>query len=563
MPGGTSRFVVLWRAFLTQFFSSDAVTSDIQQRERLIWVLAFLLPPGLFLVIELFPAYELIARHFPERLDDLLARLAFLLVTYSMVGVGMLAVFVWDALVFERRDAMVLGPLPLSNTVVLAAKLAALGTLLSGGALAVNAITAVPFALVTANRMSLGVLLTHLAAHLIATLSAAAFVFGGLVCARAMLAIVAGPRLATVLGSALQFAFVCGLLCFLILIPAALSPERPPFLEPAAAAWAPTTWFLGAFEYLRGAPNPAFGPLAARAFTATAIVVCGGVLLSLAAFRFQVRSAVTPAASAGALGRARVARVIAHGLSGRNGAARGLAAFLLLTLARSRAQQTPVAISAAIGIALAVAGLSRAEDLESLMRPRTAVLWIPLLLTYWTAMGVRASFFVPSELAAAWAVRLNAPRCARARWIAVRSALAGFLIPPCIALSLALTPLVGWEYAFWHTLLAGAVTAVLIEGITLTVAHVPFTQPFPPGHLRLRTRWPLYLAGMYVCAYWPVRLGLHWPGSPSAIAPLIGVLLTTAYVIDVAGPRFRRAQAEPDGEDEAGDPDRAIVLALG
>ncbi len=558
------RFVVLWRAFLAQFFSSDTVASDVQQRERLIWVLAFLLPPGVFLVIQLFPTYELTARHFPEQLDELLARLAFLLVTYSMVGVGMLAVFVWDALVFDRRDAMILGPLPLPDVLVMSAKLAALGTLLLGGAVAVNLITALPFAFVTANRMSLGVLVTHLQAHLAATFAAAAFVFGVLVSSRAALAIVAGPRLAIVLGSALQFAFVCGLLCFLILIPAALSTTRPLFLDPDAAAWVPTTWFLGAFEFLRGSPEPAFRPLAMRAFTAAAGVVGGGLLLSIAAFRFQMRAAVTPAASAGALGRARVARGIARVLTRRDRAARGMAEFMLLTLARNRLQQTPVAVSAAIGIALVVAALSRVDSLDALMRPRTAVLWIPLLLTYWTAVGVRAAFFVASELPATWSFRLNGPEAGRARWIAVRSTLAGFLAPPALAVSAALiSMLVGWREAIWHTLLVGAVVAVLIECITLTITHVPFLQPFPPGHARLRTRWPLYVVGMYVCAYFPIRLELRWFDSPVALAMFIGVLVAVAIGIDVAGPRLQKRARELDDEEEVGDPDRVTVLALG
>ncbi len=66
-----------------------------------------------------------------------------------MVTTGLITVFIWDTLVFDKRDAMVLGPLPVRGTTVVFAKLAALATFLVGAALAVNVTSGVPFALVT------------------------------------------------------------------------------------------------------------------------------------------------------------------------------------------------------------------------------------------------------------------------------------------------------------------------------------------------------------------------------------------------------------------------------
>ena len=55
-----------------------------------------------------------------------------------MITTGLLTVFIWDTLVFDKRDAMVLGPLPLRGPTIVGAKLAALATFLVGAALAVN-----------------------------------------------------------------------------------------------------------------------------------------------------------------------------------------------------------------------------------------------------------------------------------------------------------------------------------------------------------------------------------------------------------------------------------------
>ena len=38
------------------------------------------------------------------------------------------------------------------------------------------------------------------------------------------------------------------------------------------------------------------------------------------------------------------------------------------------------------------------------------------------------------------------------------------------------------------------------------MAGVPFTRAYPPGHAKLKTRWHLYLLGMWAIAYVPVRM---------------------------------------------------------
>src|SRR5688500_20384962 len=88
-------------------------------------------------------------------------------VTYPMISIGLLTVFIWDTLVFDKRDAMVLGPLPLRGTTIVGAKLAALATFLVGTALAVNVISGVSFGWVTGTLD--GRILQHLAGHLSGT----------------------------------------------------------------------------------------------------------------------------------------------------------------------------------------------------------------------------------------------------------------------------------------------------------------------------------------------------------------------------------------------------------
>src|SRR5438093_4041075 len=143
----TSVFGVLCRAFFERFFASESVTSDVQLRQTLIWVLAFLLTPGVLLLLQLFPAYQYVVIrairfHTYDIVDDMLEWIAGIFVVYSMVTVGLATVFVWDTLSFDHRDAMVLGPLPLKGRTIITAKLVALGVFLLAAALPMNLLNA-------------------------------------------------------------------------------------------------------------------------------------------------------------------------------------------------------------------------------------------------------------------------------------------------------------------------------------------------------------------------------------------------------------------------------------
>ena len=111
------------------------------------------------------------------------------------------------------------------------------------------------------------------------------------------------------------------------------------------------------------------------------------------------------------------------------------------------------------------------------MRPRTIVLWIPMLLGYWMTIGVRASFFVPSELPASWTFRSNAPATSRSYWSGSRAAMMAFIIPPNVLLATVLTTaLLGWRTAAWHAVFVLLMLVALIDS-TLTIDHIPFTRP--------------------------------------------------------------------------------------
>src|SRR2546428_5973423 len=418
--------IVLCRAFFAQFFTSETVSSDDELRRQMFWILAFLLLPGILLMIELFFDYQGIVlrairyQQF-DHLDDTLEWVAFLYVTYSMVTVGLIAVCEWDALVFDRRDAMVLTPLPLRGATIVTAKIAALGAFLLAASTMVNLLNAVIFAFSTADRLGLEALVRHFAAIFTSTFAAAAFVFAALVMLRGVVGLLAGPRVAAALGSLLQFTFVLALLGIVILCPAVWRVPQRELVNPTVTGWLPSSWFLGLFEQIRGSRRIYFYPLATRAWMATAAVIAGAVLTSIAGFHRQMQLALAPATTARPGGIARFARMLARRLAARSSVAAATSDFILLT-----------------------------------------VLWIPLVLAYWLTVGCRAAFFVPSELPSAWTFGANAPARAAAYWSAVRAAMIAVVLPPTLVVTFVVTaPLVGWALAAWHTAFV-VLTAILI-----------------------------------------------------------------------------------------------------
>jgi hypothetical protein len=117
-PAWHSPFGVLCRTFFAQFFTSEIVTSDMRLRQAMTGVLAFLLMPGVMMMTGGVRELEMVALrarhlHASGMLEPVLGHLASALITYSLVTVSFIAILEWDALGFDRRDAMVLGPLPI------------------------------------------------------------------------------------------------------------------------------------------------------------------------------------------------------------------------------------------------------------------------------------------------------------------------------------------------------------------------------------------------------------------------------------------------------------------
>lgn len=555
LPSRPGTFRILWRVFVEQFAANESATSDIQTRRAIIGVITFLVVPGLFLMMRTMSGYEVMvkvarAKDMPQLVEGFLAQMAVLFVSYSMISTGLLTVFIWDTLVFDKRDAMVLGPLPLGGRTIVGAKLAALATFLLGTALAVNVVSGVSFGFVTGAID--GRILQHLAGHWAGTIGGAVFIFCALVIVRGLLVLLVSVHIAETVGSVLQFVFLSAVLCFMM-VPTATGQVLPPI-----------SWFAALFELIRGSSVPAVPGLGQFAIIGLPVSIAGAIAITCAGYWKQMRAALAP--SARVAGTARMRRRLAALIAGRDRAARATSDFVLTTLARSRVQQAPIAIAAALGVAIiSIAIVSREGGFAELRTPRTVVLWVPIVLGYWVVVGLRASFVIPTELKAAWAFRMHSQLPSASYWSGVRAAMFAFAIGPALLVNaLVVGPLLGWRIGAIHALVVTLAIAITAQFASLLVQGVPFTRAYPPGHAKLKTRWQLYLLGMWGIAYLPVRWEMPVLNDPRGLAGLLAQGLAVLVVLEIAGRhRARKWTLPPEPDFDDTDPESLTFLNLG
>ena len=77
-----------------------------------------------------------------------------------------------------------------------------------------------------------------------------------------------------------------------------------------------------------------------------------------------------------------------------------------------------------------------------------------------------------------------------------------------------------------------------------------FTRLYVPGHAKLKTRWPLYLLGMYAVAYLPVQVELLFLRSGASLLVLAVCITVAVALLDMIGRyaagRFTESPEDPD-----------------
>ena len=413
----------------------------------------------------------------PAGLSMFFLRQEHTLISTTMLVVGLFAVLSWDSTFPNRRDVLVLAPLPIRAHTLFLAKVAALATALSLTVVTLNIFTGVtwPFLLVPSNGGLLDLILSlapyrSLAAYWITMLSAGAFIFCSVLAVQGLALLL--PRRRFLLTSAfLQMAAFCLFVCVYFLEPSLTTSENQ-----ATLARLPSYWFLGMFQSLNGSMHPAMVPLARRAWMGLGIALLGaGVAFLLSYFRTLRKIVEEPD--------------IAPGSGGLNWSPRfgnsletAIVLFSLRTLLRSRQHRVVLASYLGIGFAIVLLFVRTPRAQQQLSADSMTVLFSTVVMMCFSVVGTRVVFSMPLDLRANWIFHITEVRGMQQYLAAIRRPLFVLAVAPVWAGSAALLLSIWpWRQALGHLSVLALWGAMLAYLCLHSFQKIPFTCSYLPG----------------------------------------------------------------------------------
>lgn len=480
------RFRVLYRQFLFRAVDLELLSASAQgDISKLLGQFASLLVFVSLLAALAALAFGGFDMPVPQRLAATWG-IEFFLIATTMLVVGLFAVLSWDSMFPDRRDVLVLAPLPVRARTLFLAKVAAVATALSLTVAALHSLAGLiwPLVLAPSHAGFLGVIRSF-AAYWITMLSAGAFVLCSLLCVQGLAALLP-RRLFLRISAILQIAAFCLLLSVYFLQPSLLTPEALTARQnQRLLAWMPSYWFLGLFQTLNGSPHPALNPLAWRAAISLAIAVFGAGAAFLLSYLRTLRKIIEePDITPGARGGHWLPPFGSPPMT-------ALVQFNIRTLLRSR--QHRLILSFFLGLAftivilyvktpLAQRNLLNMPGIDPWRQTNVPLLVLSIVMMWFAVIGTRVVFAMPTDLRANWIFRMTSSLGVPGCLIATRRSLFTLALAPVwtvwAGMLLWLWP---WRQAAGHLVVLGLLGAILVEACLYGFHKIPFTCSYLPG----------------------------------------------------------------------------------
>ncbi len=532
-PSARQQRTLLIRHFLKHFFNSELIPRQAEAKVTLIQILALVSVPGFVIMCMLLRKYARLLPLSPPaaHLASLNEKCLFLY--FSMVVIGFVAVLEWDTLFPDRRDYLILSPLPIRETTMFVAKAASLCVFLVLFSVFVNAFTAILYPLFASSGLLQAV--RFIISHAVSVFAGNAFIFFSCIALQGFLLNIFGPGLFVRISRFVQLFLLVSFLSVFFLMPAVSYEslrQHPTFLNTFAPAW-----FLGLYETLLVGPTSEFLPLAYRALSALGLASLGFALSYILAYRRQLRRTLSAGSARRATDSAlrRVVPALSHRFLLRSPKERALFGFIAKTLARSQPHRTYFGAYLGVGLAFVVMGLvtlfSR-HGAGSVHVVRSELLSIPLVLSFFMLLGLRVVFSVPAHLAANWVFRLTDGQGVSDCLSGVRKAMLVLGIFPLIIFLLPFYVMWwGWPTASLHMAYCTILAVLLIEILLFRLDRIPFTCTYTPGRANLKLWWPAYLFGLTNYAYTMTELEQRLLPHPTRFLPFFAVSLALLLAV--------------------------------
>ncbi len=523
MPDEGRQFRILYRDFLRRIIDRDILSShgDV---EKLLGQCAAVLAAFNFAFLVFAGQKYLLAQVPAAQLGAAAARDSEFLVATTMAVAGLFGVLAWNTILPDRRDALILGLLPVRTRTLFLAKVAAVASALGLAVAALNLFTGLTFPFVAvAGDGGWMAAFRAFTAYWLAMAGAGVFAGGGMLALAGLAALVLPQRLFARVSSFVQLAAL-----FVILAGFFLRP-------PGMVAWLPSWWFSGLQQQLSGAAPG--HPLAGRAWWSL-LTVCGVAAGSfLPAYARRMRQTIEQPDIAPAR-RRRLPRL--RYLLLPRPLDRAIVFFTGLTIARSRQHRLLLAAYGGIGLAIAFAYardlLYGADDVYSQRLaahwnlPNAPLMMAGLVLLCFAVVGARAIFSLPVALRANWIFQLTAVHRPGDYVSAVRKALIAVTVLPiwvvCAAGYFLIWP---GRFAAQHMLVISIATILLVHRALAQFRKIPFACSYLPGKSNLHVKIGVYGMALVAISGFAVQIEFEAMRHPAGFAVFCGVWLAAAW----------------------------------
>jgi hypothetical protein len=410
----------------------------------------------------------------PAQLQSALWGMEHFLISTTMLVVGLFAVLSWDSTFPDRRDVLVLAPLPIRARTLFLAKVSAAAAALGLTVVALHCLAGLgwPFHFVPKG----GNGLRSLAAYWITMISAGAFNFCCVLGVQGLGAQFLPRRYFLRLSAFLQMAAFCWFMCSYFVEPSLVTPAAFTAPQNQWALWLPSYWFLGFFHQLNGSMHPVFQQLARRAWIGLAVSVGGmAVAYALSYFRTLKKIVEEPDIVPGSGG--------VHWLPPfGNSLETAVVQFSIRTLARSRQHRMMLAFFLGIGFALLVFVIKNPGPKNAALKSDIPLLFTTVAMMCITVVGTRVVFSMPISLRANWIFRVTQVSRAWEYMAAIRRPLFALGVAPVWILSAGLLfSIWPWQLAADHLVVLGLLGSTVAYVCLASFRKIPFTCSYLPG----------------------------------------------------------------------------------
>jgi hypothetical protein len=486
-PEQLSQFGVLMRHFLDRFFGNEFASADGDAKTRLVQVACALGIPGLAVSMYLYPLYHLPRGH--GRLSNYWGPRSYwaqagdhcFFVLYTMVAMGVVAIFEWDLLFPDLLDVFVLSSLPVKAVRLLLARVTAILLLIAAAILASSFLP--PLVLPAATDPPN--LFRFLAAHCTAVACSGIFSATLTLTVEAMLLASLGDRWFRRISLWIQGLAVVALLSCLFLYPVVFGALRDAILSGNKwALWLPPFWFLGIYQRILGGAEvpPVFTSLARLGWLATGTTVLLAAALYPLAWWRRTAGLLTGAAKRACLLRASAPLHHAlHATLVRLPFARAVWHFIGQNLLRVPRYRMVLVLYGGGGMSLMLAAVLRIvieHGRITLAFPRGGLRAIVPIAAFWTVSGLRSTFLAPADQRGRWIFRavqgqpawphIQAAR----RWVLLCAILGTLSLAAVAGAAQSVHP---WRSVFAQGFVAVSLSFLLTDAFFLSVKIIPFT----------------------------------------------------------------------------------------